>query len=988
MRPAPYKLRTRLLMLVLFAVIPAIGVMAYNAIFQRHQAVRQVQNETLNLAQLTAHKGNELIATTRLLLKGLSGLPEIHPRRRPRACDRILADLLKLHPYYGNLGVATPAGLVYCSGVPLKQAVDISDRSYFRRAIDTRDFAVGSYQVGRITGSGSINFGYPLLDNAGQVRAVVFAALRLTWLDELIGGIHLPPGSTVTMLDRNGTILVRRPDPQRWAGKSLPKATFIQAMQSLKNHEVIESAELDGIERLYSFAGTDEGSAENTYVRIGIPRDAILAPVNQRFVRALILLIGVTLLTFAGAWLGGNRIILRQLKALTNAAERLARGDLTARTGLSHGAEEFGQLARTFDEMAGSMEKNSHEITQTQSELKRVNRILKALSAGNHAVLRAVSEDALLHDMCRAIVQWGGYQFAWVGFAEHDRDKTVRPVAQAGYEDGYLAQLNVTWADTERGRGPAGTAIRTGKPCFIRNISTDPAFAPWREEARKRGYASCMALPLFVSADLIGVLCIYAKEAHAFDQEEVGLLTEMAGDLSYGIETLRTRQANEQANKTILRMAYYDALTDLPNHTHFEERLKEALHQAERHHQPLAVLLVDMDGFREVNNSLGFQQGDILLKEVARRQRRELQGEGMVARMRGDEFAILLPKADAESAAVCAQRINLAMSEPFVLDGLRIDMRASVGIVIFPDHGADVEELMRKVDVAMSKAKETGGGFVIYSSEQDENRSRRLTLAGDLRRAIENGELQLYFQPKIDIATRRTCGVEALARWHHPEHGMISPTEFIALAEHTGLIRPLTNWVLQSAMRQSHVWRQAGIDIPIAANLSARNLREVMLLEQIKEFSRQWRIEPGMLELEITESTIMDDPAGALDILRQLHDLGIPIFIDDFGTGYSSLSYLQKLPVDSLKIDKSFVIDMLGSKDAATIVRSTITLAHDLGLKVVAEGVENQAQLDQLTALGCDVAQGFYIGKPMPEAAFREWLATSRRIPSKKSRAG
>jgi EAL domain-containing protein (putative c-di-GMP-specific phosphodiesterase class I) len=309
-----------------------------------------------------------------------------------------------------------------------------------------------------------------------------------------------------------------------------------------------------------------------------------------------------------------------------------------------------------------------------------------------------------------------------------------------------------------------------------------------------------------------------------------------------------------------------------------------------------------------------------------------------------------------------------------MLGGLPVDVHVSIGIALYPSHGTDADELIRKMDVAMNEAKKTGNNYAIYSESQDQDAPRRLALAGDLRRAIENDELELHYQPKIDIRTGKVCGTEALARWHHPVHGVLSPVEFIPLAEHTGLIHPLTEWALETAMRQSHDWREAGLLIPVAVNLSARNLRDPRLQDKIKDRCLAWGIAPGMLELEITESDIMEDPAGALEMLTRLHEQGMPIHIDDFGTGYSSLSYLQKLPVDTLKIDKSFVADMLFNKDSATIVRSTIKLAHDLGMKVIAEGVEEKAMFSRLRTMGCDVAQGFYFGQPMPEERFRHWL--------------
>ncbi len=974
MRRTSPSLRTRLMLLVLFAVIPAFGLMGYTAISQRQQAAVDAERDAMHLARLAAREQSQLIAATHQLLLMLSQLPAVRQPANTSSCSRILAALQKPYPHYTNFGVAAPDGRVFCSALPLPRAVNIADRSYFRRTVQSRDFSIGDYQTGRITGISAINFGYPVFDAGGNIKAVVYAALNLSWLNQLITGVELPAGSTLTVVDSRGTILARLPESDKWVGKSMRASLLFSAILANQREGTAEEPGLDGVTRLYAFAPLHNSPAGNVYVSVGIPKAVAFAAANRDFARNLALLLLVVVLALIAAWVGGDVFVLRRIQALAGAARRLGQGDLSARTGLSHGTEELGQLARTFDGMAAAMQ--------------RINRALKTLSACNRAVVRADNEQMLLAEMCRIIVEIGGYRLAWVGYAEQDQNKTVRPMAQAGYEEGYLVTLNITWADTERGRGPIGTAIRTGKPCITRNILSDPAFAPWREEARKRGYGSVMALPLHVNAKVVGALCIYAEEPDAFDQEEVELLSEMVNDLAYGIAALSTRTEREQAHETIRRMAYHDSLTDLPNHAYFEERLQQALSEASTRGQSLAVLLLDLDRFREINDALGFHQGDLLLKDVGMRISGVLKEDELVARMRGDEFGILLPVSDTDHAAEAALRILDTLGAPFTMSGLMLNVSAAVGISLFPQHGSEATRLIRYADVAMRQAKKSGKGYTFYTAEQDEGGLKRLALAGELRRAIEGDELVLHYQPKIDMRTGQVCGAEALVRWMHPQQGMIPPDEFIPLAEHTGLIKPLTDWVVEAALRQSSDWRHAGVALPVAVNLSARNLRDAELLSKMARLVAAWGAEAGWLELEITESAVMDDPEGALEILKRLSILGFTLFIDDFGTGYSSLGYLKKLPVNAVKIDKSFVIDMLANTDSAAIVRATVVLAHDLGLKVVAEGVENQATWDRLAALGCDVAQGYHISKPLPAGQFKEWLDERTRRSKAGRRAG
>jgi len=974
----PTSLRTRLLLLpILSVLLPTAGLLINSAVNQRHLAATAARRDALRLVHAANLHQTEMVVATRQLLLSLARLPVVRQTRIHGPCSPVLADLLKIQPYYTNLGIAAINGKVLCSAVPLPRPVNVADRAYFRRALETRNFAIGNYQIGRITGKSMIVFGAPVFDNDGKAKLVVFAAVDLPRLNQLISEVPLPQDSTVTLVDSHGTVLAHLPDPQAWVGKSIAKSPLMRAMQAHKIEDTAELAGPDGITRFYGFTPLHISPTDDAYLAAGVPKAAAFAPINSTFISSMEIFTVLALLALTAAWIGGDVLIVRRVNAISRAAKRLAHGDMTARTGLPHGSDEFGQVARGFDDMAEKLERHQSEIDTANKELKQINRALMTLGSGNRALVRAVDEQSLLESMCRLIVETGGYRLAWVGYIEFDEYKSIRLAAQAGFDEGYLEALNLTWADTKRGRGPAGTAIRTGAPCIVRDILTDVRFDPWRDDAVRRGYASAIALPLNIRGRIVGVLCIYSSESDTFASAEVSLLEELANDLAFGIATLRTRTQSEQAHETVWRMAYYDAITGLPNHTRLAEFIQQILLDASPDSGPFALLLLDVDRFRDVNDALGIAQANSLLQEIGRRIRQMLPDTEMVARMRGDEFAILLPQSDAAHAIDTAQRILATMEEPFVMADLSLDVRVNIGVVFGPQHGDQADFLIRRADLAVRRAKQSDAGYAVYTAEQDDDSPRRLALAADLRQAIEGDQLLLYFQPKIDIKTGRICGVESLARWNHPQRGAVPPDEFIRLAEHTGLIRPLTYRVLEIAARQARAWLDIGLSIPIAVNLSARNLCDTRLLDKIKDLITTWGIESGQLELEITETAIMEDPAGALDILTRLSDMGIALSIDDFGTGYSSLSYLMKLPVDSIKIDKSFVIDMLSNNDSVVIVRSTIVLAHDLGLQVVAEGVESEAIWQHLTALGCDVAQGYHIGRPMPVADFEHWLRQS-----------
>ncbi|HJV26102.1 MAG TPA: EAL domain-containing protein [Aromatoleum sp.] len=604
-------------------------------------------------------------------------------------------------------------------------------------------------------------------------------------------------------------------------------------------------------------------------------------------------------------------------------------------------------------------------------------RALRTLSAGNRTLLRAKDEQTLLQEMCRVIVELGGYRMAWVGFAEHDDAKTIRPVAHRGFEEGFLELGQFTWSDAEG--GPTAQAVRTGKLAVAQDVSRiDATRLPVAlTESIKRGYASVAAFPLVIEGEVIGNLTIFAGEADAFDESEYALLGEMADDLAFGVATLRMRVRHQQAEELVHRMAYYDLLTGLPNRTSMRGLLDAEILRAQQDHQSLAVLLMKVGRFQEISDTLGYEEGDRLILEMGTRLREIAGAEVALARVGEDEFAVVMPGASAETAMRAAHRTMREAGDPIEVDGLSVDPHASIGIALFPGQGTSSDALLRRAKIAAVQAERSPSKYSLYKGAEDNESRRRLALVSDLRRAIEQNELQLYCQPKVTMRSGEVCGAEALVRWLHPERGMIATSEFIPLAERAGLIMPLTRWVLEAAFRQSHAWFEAGIQRPLSVNLSAQDLRDPRLIERISGLFATWAMPPETLQFELTESALMDDPAGARETLDKLKDLGVDLFIDDFGTGYSSLSYLQQLPLDSLKIDQSFVTSMLNSEGSAIIVRSTVELGHNLGLGVVAEGVETEAHWEQLQALGCDTAQGHFVSRPFPTMQFDEWESQS-----------
>jgi diguanylate cyclase (GGDEF)-like protein/PAS domain S-box-containing protein len=464
------------------------------------------------------------------------------------------------------------------------------------------------------------------------------------------------------------------------------------------------------------------------------------------------------------------------------------------------------------------------------------------------------------------------------------------------------------------------------------------------------------------------------------------LVRDSDGNKSFAIAMIQDVTKHKEAEAALLsqaelneHQALHDALTGLANRTLFRNRIVRALKARRRTDRRAAVLVMDLDGFKEINDSLGHAAGDDLLVELGRRLKGALRTTDTVARLGGDEFGVLLPHANGpEDALRAVQRMRAAIEDPIMVQGLSLSLEASIGIALYPDHGTDVETLLRSADGAMYCAKEERSGWAFYDSSRVRQDTARLTLMGELRRALDERQLVLYYQPKAVLADGEVHAVEALLRWNHPVRGLVAPDEFIPTAQRTGLIKPLTLYVIDEALRQCRSWQDDGLRLAIAVNLSARNLLEADFPTQVARLLECWNVEPGLLDFEITESAMLADPTRTKLILDELSVMGIRLSIDDFGTGYSSLAYLKRLPVSEIKVDRSFVMNMDEDEDDATIVRSTIELGRNLGLDVVAEGVESEQVWKRLKALGCTVAQGYYLSRPVPAPELQEWVRQRR----------
>ncbi|HZP92035.1 MAG TPA: EAL domain-containing protein [Burkholderiales bacterium] len=971
-------LRARLLALILLSLLPETFLSINDSIEERQLELRALQQDARRFAEFIVLQQREIIADGEQLLRGMAVKPEIAAPASESRCRDELKTLLRIHPQYVNFHVLHADGTLACSANPVPPEFKAAQKDYFREALSTGRFAISGFELSASRGIGELVLALPVTGGSPPVQYVITAALDLSWMSRLWQHADLPTGAVLTVVDRRGMLLAALPGG---AGKPGMPAFGedpggFARLAAAGGRLDVELTSSDRVARAFSFEPI-RGASSTMYVGVGIPLELARDSVQAMFYRKIALAAAGAAVLFLVSWWGSQRFVRKPIESLSEAARRLERGELAARAEVGTDESELGRLARAFNAMAQGIETRERGIRAALDDLERSSRALRTLSASNRALVHAAEEQRLMEDICRAAVEQGGYRMAWVGWAERDEAKTIRPRAHAGHGAGFLAVLAATWGEGERGRGTSGQAIRSGRTNIVNDALGEARLAPWHEELRSRGYLSVISLPLRLDGEVVGALTIYAGDPHAFTPEAVALLEELGDDLSFGLSTLRMRQREKEASEALRRLAYYDASTGLPNRAALRERLDDALAAAKRENRSLAVMIMSLDNYREIANTLGLLESEKLLTRlVPRLTAVAAESEGFLARVQSAEFGVLLPRSGAQGAIAAASRLLAAIDAPVEVSGSPVYVHGSAGIALHPGHAEDAAILMRCADTALYHAQKTGG-YMIYEATIDQGAPERIAMIAELKLGIEAEQLLVYCQPKVDLATRRVIGAEALVRWGHPAKGLVSPRLFIPLAERTGLIKPLTYWMLDAACRQCRAWRDAGLSLPLAVNLSARNLRDPRLLDTLRGLFATWAIGHGELEIELTESTLMEDPAGAQEVIRALHAMDIPLYIDDFGTGYSSLTYLERLPVNAVKIDQSFIAAMGKTEGATKIVRSIIELAHNLGMKAVAEGIETAEALEHLAAMGCDGAQGYYIARPMPAGDVAAWLAAS-----------
>jgi diguanylate cyclase (GGDEF)-like protein len=604
------------------------------------------------------------------------------------------------------------------------------------------------------------------------------------------------------------------------------------------------------------------------------------------------------------------------------------------------------------------------ESIARQEKIERLSRIRAVLGAMNAAIVRIRSKQQLFDEACRIAHEHGKFAMSWVGMLD-EATQAIRPVAKAGRDEGYLERLKLTIdPKITSNLALAVEAVARSAPVVCNDIATDGRMRPWRTAALERGYRSMVMLPLLLEQRAVGVFALYSPEPGFFDEEEMKLLVELAGDIAFALQTIE-----QQAKLDYL--SYYDPLTGLPNRTLFNDRLEQHVSAARLESKTFAVAMLDLERFRNINETLGRQGGDDVIRQVGQRLKNALEETDILAHIGSNHFAIATRRGEdnVNIAHIIEHILKGAFEQPFLVSGNELRIAARAGVAVYPEDGADFEVLLRNAEAALKKAKVSGERYLFYQPKMNAAVAQNLLLENKLRQALEKEQFVLHYQPKVDLAKGTVIGLEALIRWNDPESGLVPPMRFIPLLEETGMILDAGRWAILKALEDHRNWRARGLNPPrIAVNVSPIQLRQKNFVNVVRDAIGESAAGSHGLDLEITESVIMEDIEGSIEKLRSVRDMGVTIAIDDFGTGYSSLGYLAKLPVNALKIDRSFIITMAKSADSMTIVSTIISMAHSLKLKVIAEGVESEDQRSLLRLLKCDEMQGYLFSRPLPAA--------------------
>ncbi len=666
------------------------------------------------------------------------------------------------------------------------------------------------------------------------------------------------------------------------------------------------------------------------------------------------------------------------------------------------GAIDTGERTRAPRQVMGSRADGSEvrvDLTSAEFEIggarhivdfasdldaRHSNRLFRAMLEIRRAMHKLTDHDDLMQEVCQLTVESGVFAVAWLAMVDRSTDR-VDAIASWAAPDGLVAALTAANEAERDGNehGPIEASLQTGRSILSVDATVDPLMVRWAAPLTEHGLRATVVLPLLVAGRQIGVLVLHCTETRHFTELELELLDSLTSDLAYALDFIAAESRRKQVEAVMHYMAGHDALTGLPNRTLFRDRVDHALARCREDGGIVGLVFLDLDRFNSINDTLGHTFGDRVLREVADRLREISPDPDLVGRLAGDDFGIIIEGCeDADEIDSVVRRMRRSLASPFRVDGHPVALTASMGVAVFPQDGDNVDRLIRNTDTALYRARARGfNDYAFYTSDMNDQAVERLSLETQLRQALQQREFRVFYQPKVSLATGAIVGAEALVRWLHPEIGSIAPSRFVPMLEETGLIGPVSDWILHTACSQAREWNELGLQpLDVAVNISPLQFRNLELASSIGWIVADAGLDPKRLELELTESLIMEDMDASIELLNELKSLGVKVAIDDFGTGYSSFTYLKRFPIDSIKIDQSFVRTIPESRDDSAIVAAILAMAHNMCLTTVAEGVETEEQVRFLRARGCDMLQGYIFSEPLEQAEFAELLRSGRTM--------
>jgi diguanylate cyclase (GGDEF)-like protein len=917
-------LRTRLMLLVLVATMLPATLIGLRFIQERAENVEIAKQDLEAASNSLALRIATKIQGTVQLHYGLSRAEDLDTNDKV-ACSSFLSRVLKANTQYTGILTITPDGQLFCDSLSTGRTLDLRDRGYFRQALVTMNGVTLEPVFGKLTGIAVLQVAYPVRSDAGALRFVLLASLNLDQLVQQFMSENPHAKFEIALTDNAGKVLVGVPS-ERWkhrVGQSIAYTDLFRFSEAYPGGGVHDVAGLNGSQQVWAFAGVPEVVAAGLHVMVGTSRDNLLRNANQRFYQDLSLLLMFSLVLFGGIWWMADHGIRKPTLSIARMVKNLGSGDLSARIAPPFPLGEIGGLMTVLNSTASALEHQRADIVDLNTKLTAREAELNNQYIISESALNNMSQGLCMFDASKRLVTCNRrfvdlYQLP---------EKLTRPGTALTDILAHRVQTGSYRKDLESYFGERLDMVAQNRP----------------------------------QIDIV--------------EQEDGRTIEIAFEPLPGGGWVATHEditARRQAEARVIYLANHDSLTDLPNRTLFHGKLEMALGSIARGGS-VALHSLDLDHFKDVNDTLGHPMGDILLQEVAKRLEASLREGDLVARLGGDEFAIIQMNIDRpEASSDLAQRLIQIIGAPYLIDGHNIVVGASIGVTIAPADGLDVDQLLKNADLALYRAKSQGRGtFSFFEQEMDIRLKARRQLEKELRGALEAGEFEVNYQPLFNIAAGRISGFEALLRWHHPIRGVVLPHEFIPLAEDTGLIVEIGDWVLRQACAEAAKWPAT---IKVAVNLSAVQFNRRGLLDSVLGALAASSLSPERLELEITETVLLQKGETTVAKLHKFRSLGIRIALDDFGTGYSSLSYLRSFPFDKIKIDRSFVKNLSSGRDASAIVRTVTRLAQDLDLSTTAEGVETQEDLDFLREIGCTEIQGYLISPAVTALAVQGLL--------------